>query len=177
MVSFLTSYVGYAVGGDGGVCPKKKIQLWFWCAACKEIREFKDCDTAAYIWDYKKYKAGSAEYTDTKEHQDLGEAWGCPRIAYSCVNRECADYEKCIPHPGICETCMDDITSKKVWSKIDFKCTGCGKVYSEPGTGHKLDERVEYIPTLADPGNCHDCGKPLQTVCQKSGTCPHVPAF
>lgn len=177
IVYFLTGYGNNAIGGEGRACPKKKIQLQFWCEACKEIREFKDCDTANYIWDFGKYKAGSEEYADAKAHQDLVEAWGCQRIAYSCINRDCVDYEKCIAHPGICETCMDDITSKKIWSKIDFKCTGCGKVHSEPGTGHKLNERLEYIPTLVSPGNCHDCGKPLETVCRKSGTCPHVPAF
>jgi hypothetical protein len=177
IVSFFTSYVNYAVGEEGRNCPKKKIQLQYWCETCKEIREFKDCDTADYIWDFEKYKAGSEEYADAKVHQDLPEAWGCQRIAYSCVNKECADYGKCIPHPGICETCMDDITSKKIWSKIDFKCTGCGKVFDHPGRDHKLNERIEYIPTLVDPGNCDDCGKPLETVCQKSGTCPHVPSY
>jgi hypothetical protein len=177
IVSFFTSYVNYDVRGEGRECPKKKIQLHFWCETCKEIREFKDCDTADYIWDYEKYKAGSGEYADAKAHQDLPEAWGCQRIAYSCINRDCVDYGKCIPHPGICETCMDDITSKKIWSKIDFKCTGCGKVFGEPGKDHTLDERVEYIPTLVKPGNCDECGKPLETVCRKSGTCPHVPSY
>ncbi len=177
MTTFLTGYVNNAIGEEGRACPKKKIQLHFWCEECKEIREFKDCDTAEYIWDFEKYKAGREEYSDAKAHQDLGEAWGCQRIAYSCINKECTDYGKCIPHPGICETCMDDITSKKIWSKIDFKCTGCGKVYNEPGTGHHLNERMEYIPTLVSAGNCQDCGKPLETICRKSGTCPHVPAF
>ena len=72
---------------------------------------------------------------------------------------------------------MDDITSKKIWSKINFKCTGCGKTFGDPGVGHKLDERLEYIPTLKEPGQCNDCGKPLETVCEKSGTCPHIPSF
>ena len=177
IVSFFTNYANYSVGEEGKNCPKKKIQLQFWCEACKVIREFKDCDTADYIWDFKKYKAGSEEYADAKQHQDLPEAWGCQRIAYSCINKECEAYGKCLPTPGACEVCMDDITSKKIWAKIDFKCTGCGKVFGEPGTGHKLDERLEYIPTLVDPGNCHDCGKALERVCQKSGTCPHVPSF
>ncbi|MFQ5965468.1 MAG: hypothetical protein ACE5KZ_14420 [Candidatus Scalinduaceae bacterium] len=179
IVSFFTNYVNYAVGGEGGNCPKSKIQLQFWCEACKKIREFKDCDTADYIWDYKKYKAGSEEYADAKAHQDLGEAWGCQRISYSCINKECVDYGKCIPHPGICETCMDDITSKKIWSKVVFKCTECGKVFDHPGQGHKLNERIEYLPTLLkqEAGKCEDCGKALETVCQKSGTCPHVPSF
>ncbi len=177
IVSFFTSYVNYAVGAEGRPCPKKKIQLQFWCATCKEIREFKDCDTADYIWDFQKYKAGAEKYADSKVHQDLPEGWGCQRIAYSCINKDCVDYEKCIPHPGICETCMDDITSKKIWSKINFKCTGCGKTFGDPGVGHKLDERLEYIPTLKEPGKCSDCGKQLETVCEKSGTCPHVPSF
>ena len=59
IVFFFTDYANYAVVGEDRNCPKKKIQLHFWCEACKEIREFKDCDTADYIWDYKKYKAGS----------------------------------------------------------------------------------------------------------------------
>jgi hypothetical protein len=177
IASFSIGYVNDVSGGEGRACPKKKIQMHFWCEACKEIREFKDCDTANYIWDFEKYKAGHEEYADTKVHQDLGEAWGCQRIQYSCVNKDCVDYGKCIPHPGICDTCMDDITSEKVWSKIDFRCTGCGKVHNDPGVGHKLNERIEYVPTLVSPGNCNDCGKPLETVCQKSGTCPHVPAF
>ncbi|ODS33866.1 MAG: hypothetical protein SCARUB_01027 [Candidatus Scalindua rubra] len=179
IIYFFTNYTNYAVGREGQNCPKKKIQSQFWCETCKEIREFKDCDTADYIWDYEKYKAGSEEYADTKAHQDLPEAWGCQRIAYSCINKDCADYGKCIPHPGICETCMDDITSEKVWSKIDFKCTGCGKVHNDPGTGHKLNERIEYLPTLLgqEAGKCEECGKPLETVCRKSGTCPHIPSF
>ncbi|MFQ5712870.1 MAG: hypothetical protein ACE5GU_02445 [Candidatus Scalinduaceae bacterium] len=179
ITSFLISQVNNAVAAEGGACPKKKIQLQFWCATCKEIREFKDCDTADYIWDFEKYKAGSGKYADAKAHQDLPEAWGCQRIAYSCINKACVDYGKCIPHPGICETCMDDITSKKVWSKIDFKCTGCGKTFDQPGTGYKLNERIEYIPTLLDQeaGKCKECGKPLETVCRKSGTCPHVPSY
>lgn len=180
IVSFLFWQGNIAIGAESGAgkpCPMKKVQLVFWCETCKEIREFKDCDTADYIWDFEKYKAGSGEYADAKAHQNLPEAWGCQRIAYSCINKECPDYGKCVPHPGICETCMDDITSKKVWSKVDFKCTGCGKVFDMPGKDHTLDERVEYIPTLKDPGHCDECGKPLEKVCRKSGTCPHVPSY
>lgn len=177
IVSFFTDYANYAAVGEDKNCPKKKIQLHFWCEACKEIREFKDCDTADYIWDYKKYKAGSGEYTDAKIHQDLPEGWGCQRIAYSCINKDCEAYEKCIPHPGICEVCMDDITSKKIWSKVVFRCAACNKDHNHPGAGHQLDERVEYIPTLVTAGKCEDCGKPLEAVCTKSGTCPHVPSF
>jgi len=177
IISFCASYTNNAIGREGQNCPKKKIQLHFWCEACKKIREFKDCDTAEYIWDFAKYKAGAGEYKDAKIHQNLPEGWGCSRIAYSCINKDCADYGKCIPHPGICEVCMDDITSKMIWSRILFRCTACNKDYIRPGIGHKLDEKLGYIPTLVSPGDCEECGKPLDTVCEKSGTCPHVPSF
>jgi hypothetical protein len=105
------------------------------------------------------------------------EVWECEMNGYICQEKTCASYGKCISIPE----CRDPshggdtytVSTKKDWSKIDFKCTGCGKVYGEPGTGHKIDKKM-YYPKLLDPGNCHDCGKPLETVCQESGTCPHV---
>ena len=161
------------VYAEGGPCPKKKIQLHYWCPICKEINEFKDCKNINYIWDFKKYEAGSEEYDEAKKHQNLPEGWGCERIKFSCIEKTCEAYEKCMAHPGGCDVCMGDIDSKKILAKIDFKCTGCGKVFDHPGKGHSLDEKVEYIPTLKTPGDCEECGKPLETVCRLSGECPH----
>ncbi|TDE65939.1 MAG: hypothetical protein D8M57_05210 [Candidatus Scalindua sp. AMX11] len=177
LLNLAVGQMGSVYAAEGAKCPQKKIQLHYFCPICKEINEFKDCKNINYIWDFKKYESGSEEYDEAKKHQDLPEAWGCERIKFSCIEKECEAYERCMPYPGGCDVCMGDIDSKKVWSKIDFKCTGCGKTFEHPGRGHKLDEKVEYIPTLKDPGSCEECGKPLETVCEKSGECPHVPSF
>lgn len=149
-------------------CDKRQIMEAYWCKDCNEIREFNECSEIGYIWDFEKHKASG-----DKSHTDLPKAWGCQKIAYSCINPECEGYGQCIPHPGICEVCMDDITSTKVWSRVLFKCSKCGAEHTEPGKGYKVKEGLhpEQIETA---GDCETCGVPLETVCTKSGTCPHV---
>jgi len=160
---FTTAHLTYAAWDKP--CDKRKIAEAYWCEECQEIREFNECSELGYIWDFKKHK----EAGDTT-HTNLPSAWGCQKVAYSCINDECEAYGKCIPHPGICRVCMDDITSKNVWSRITFKCPECGKESEEAGKGHDVSGRG----FLNSPGECEECGVELETVCQKSGTCPHV---
>lgn len=148
---------------------KKVIGEQYWCEICKQIRHaFNECPTVDYIWDFSKHTS------EKNPHTDLPHAWACEKVAFSCINTGCKDYNKCIPHPGICETCMDDITSKGVYARVLFHCSKCGKDHHEPGTGYKVDPKITYVPTLVDSGTCPDDGTPLVAVCTLSGTCPHV---
>lgn len=150
-------------------CGKRQIMEVYYCKDCKEVREFDECSEIGYIWDFKAHKdAGD------KKHTSLPLAWGCQKIAYSCINTACEAYGKCIPHPGICEVCMDDITSTKVWSRATFKCPKCGSEHGDPGKNFKVKEGL-HPAQLQTGGECEACGGvELEIVCEKSGTCPHV---
>ncbi len=147
---------------------KKIIGEQYWCEICKKVRHaFNECPTVGYIWDFSKHQ------DEKNPHTDLPEAWACEKVAFSCINTECVDYGKCLPHPGSCDTCMDDITSTGVYARVVFHCSKCDKDHHEPGTGHKTDPKIEH-PRLVDAGTCPDDGTKLESVCTMSGTCPHV---
>jgi hypothetical protein len=149
-------------------CDKRQILEAFWCVDCKEVREFTECSEIGYIWDFKKHRdAGD------KKHTDLPTCWACQKVAYSCINTGCKEYGKCMPAPGACPECGDDITSKKVWSLATFKCPKCGKEGQEPGKGFTLI-KGRYAPQIESPGDCESCGVKVEIVCAKNGTCPHV---
>jgi hypothetical protein len=139
-------------------CDKRQILEAYWCDACKEVREFTECSEIGYIWDFSKHKAAG-----DKTHTDLPTCWACQKIAYGV----------CLPAPGACDECGDDITSKKVWARALFKCTKCGKESPEPGKGFALI-KGRYAPQIEKAGDCETCGVPLEIICTKSGTCPHV---
>ncbi len=148
---------------EGKPCPKNKILKKFWCDVCKEIREFNDCPSQEYVWDWEAHKAKG----ETNPHANLPEAWSCQRSGYYCIR--CG---KCYPRPGICFDCDDDTESRKDFARAHFKCPD-GHVHYEPGPGHKLREGA-YEEELQDPGNCPTCGKRMEMVCEKSGNCPHT---
>ncbi len=149
-------------------CDKRQILEAYWCDACKEVREFNECSEIGYIWDFAKHRAAG-----DKTHTDLPLSWGCQKIAYSCVNTNCKKYGVCLPAPGACDECGDDITSKKIWSKTMFKCPKCGKETGEPGKGFTTI-KGRYVPQIEKAGDCESCGVTLEVICTKSGTCPHV---
>ena len=80
----------------------------YWCDACKDVREFTECSEIGYIWDFAKHRAAG-----DKTHTDLPTSWACQKIAYSCINTNCKKYGVCLPAPGACDECSDDITSKR----------------------------------------------------------------
>lgn len=167
-LALLVSSVTFAAG-DKPCDVKKIIGEQYWCEICKKVRHaFKECPTVDYIWDFAKHQ------NEKNPHTDLPHAWACEKVAYSCINTACADYAKCVPHPGVCQTCMDDITSNGVYSRVLFHCSKCGKDWGEPGNGYKTDPRIEYVPRLVEAGTCPDDGTTLVPVCEMSGTCPHV---
>ncbi|MCP4365001.1 MAG: hypothetical protein GY800_06835 [Planctomycetes bacterium] len=162
---FVTSQVVYAQaesGAKGKPCPKRKIHKKFWCETCKEVSEFPDCSNQEYMWNSAEHKAKEAN-----PHANLPETWACATAGYHCV--KCG---KCYPRPGICFDCDDDTQSIKSFAKIVFKCEK-GHEHSEPGTGFKLREGA-YEEEIEDAGNCPECGKSLEMICTKSGTCPHT---
>ena len=75
--------------------------------------------------------------------------------------------------PGACGECGDDITSKVALSRVMFKCPKCGKESGETGKGAALI-KGSYCKQVEKAGDCETCGVPLEVVCTKSGTCPHV---
>ncbi len=154
-------------------CDHKKIVRWWWCDACKKISEFPDCKGAEYIWNFKDYRSGAGKYEESVKHQNLPLAWACEKIQFMCNNDKCERFRKCVPQPGVCEVCGEDFQSNAVLSRILFKCTGCGKELTEPGKGFTLIEG-RYVETIATVGTCPDDGKPLDTICTLSGTCPHL---
>ena len=143
-------------------CPKSKIVKKFWCETCKEIREFNECSAQTYVWDWKAHKEG-----ERNPHMFLPEGWGCQTAGYYCIR--CG---KCYLSPGICADCNDDTESRKSLAKVEFKCPD-GHSHSAPGTGFKLKEGL-YEEEIENAGSCPTCGKPLEVICSKSGTCPHV---
>ena len=149
-------------------CDKRKILEAHWCDTCKDVREFTECSEIGYIWDFSKHKAAG-----DKTHTDLPTCWACQKVAYSCINSNCKKYGVCLPAPGACEECGDDITSKVSLSRITFKCPKCGKESTEPGKGFSLI-KGSYGNQLEKAGDCETCGVALEVVCAKSGTCPHV---
>ncbi|MGR3220840.1 MAG: hypothetical protein ACUZ8H_13635 [Candidatus Anammoxibacter sp.] len=164
----LTSSAAFAAW-DKPCNVKKIVGEQYWCEVCKKVRHaFDECPTVDYIWDFSKH-------TDKKNpHTELPHAWACEKVSFSCINTECEDYAKCIPHPGSCDTCMDDFTSKGIYARVLFHCSKCNKDWEEPGTGHKTDPKRTYVPIIIDPGTCPDDGTKLESVCTMSGTCPHV---
>ncbi len=162
---FVTSQVVYAQaesGAKGKPCPKKKVVKKFWCETCKEVSEFPDCPNQEYMWNSAEHKAKTAN-----PHANLPETWACQRQGFHCV--KCG---KCYPRPGICFDCDDDTQSIKSLAKIVFKCEK-GHEHSEPGNGFKLREGA-YEEEIEAAGNCPECGKSLEIICTKSGTCPHT---
>jgi hypothetical protein len=149
-------------------CDKRQILEAHWCDACDAVREFNECSEIGYIWDFAEHRAAG-----DKTHTDLPNTWACQKIAYSCINNDCPKYAVCLPAPGACVECNDDITSKKVWSRILFKCPKCGNESPEPGHGFTTI-KGRYAPQIEKAGDCETCRVPLETVCVKSGTCPHV---
>ena len=148
---------------------KKIIGEQYWCEICKKVRHaFDECPSVDYIWDFSDHEEAK------NPHTKLPHAWGCEKVAFSCINTECEEYGVCIPHPGSCDVCMDDITSQGIYARVLFHCSKCNKDWDEPGTGHKLDPKRTYVPTLIDAGTCPDDGTALESVCTMSGTCPHV---
>ncbi|MFQ5862062.1 MAG: hypothetical protein ACE5IC_02970 [Candidatus Brocadiales bacterium] len=148
---------------EGKPCPKKKIVKKFWCDTCKKIREFNDCPSQDYVWDWEAHKAKAEE----NPHANLPEAWGCQSQGYYCIR--CG---KCYPRPGICWDCNDDTESRKDFARVVFRCPD-GHEHYEPGTGFKLMEG-RYEEQMEDAGNCPTCGKHMEIICTKSGTCPHT---
>ena len=149
-------------------CDKRQILEAYWCDACKDVREFTECSEIGYIWDFAKHRASG-----DKTHTDLPTCWACQKIAYSCVNTNCKKYGVCLPAPSACDECGDDITSKKIWARTLFKCPKCGKETPEPGKGFTTI-KGRYAPQVEKAGDCETCGVPLEVICTKSGTCPHV---
>lgn len=149
-------------------CDKKQIFEAFWCDACKDVREFNECAEIGYIWDFEKHRAAG-----DKTHTDLPTCWACQKIAYSCINTNCKKYGVCLPAPGACDECGDDITSKKIWARVLFKCPKCGKESPEAGKGFSTI-KGRYAPQIEKAGDCETCSVPLEIICTKSGTCPHV---
>lgn len=167
-VLMLASSVTFAAW-DKPCNAKKIIGEQYWCETCEKVRHaFDECPTVDYIWDFAKHTS------DKNPHTELPHAWACEKVAFSCINTACDEYGVCMPHPGSCDVCMDDITSKGVYSRVVFNCSKCGKDWEEPGTGHKLDPKRTYVPTLIDAGTCPDDGTKLVSVCTMSGSCPHV---
>ncbi|MCF6159626.1 MAG: hypothetical protein E3K32_13890 [wastewater metagenome] len=149
-------------------CDKRQILEAYWCDTCNEVREFNECSEIGYIWDFEKHK-GEGD----KTHTDLPPCWGCQKVAYSCINPDCKKYGVCLPAPGACEECFDDITSTKVWSRVLFKCPKCGQDHAEPGKGFTT-KKGRHPAQIETAGECETCSVPLEIVCTKSGTCPHV---
>ena len=149
-------------------CDKKKVLEAHWCDVCKAVREFTECSEIGYIWDFAKHKASG-----DKSHTDLPECWACQKIMYSCINTNCKKFGACLPAPGACDECGDDITSKVALSRVMFKCPKCGKESGEAGKGSALI-KGSYGKQLEKAGDCETCGVPLEVICTKSGTCPHV---
>ncbi len=184
LLAFLTGQINYAIAAEGDPCPKKENEKLFWCTECKEIFTWNECGNLKYIWEFK----GKQHSEEVAKHK-MVPSWACLRTEYRCIRDGkkwssnpdgifCEGSKICLPfNAGSCEICQDDLASKKSRAKLDFKCTGCGKEFDEPGEGHEIDHRKEYAEHLLSFGNCKDCGKPLDTVCRQSGTCPHIPDF
>jgi hypothetical protein len=173
VIVFVSSQLNLAVAAKGGDCPKKENEKLYWCTVCEEVFTWNECGNLKYIWDTKEHKAGAEVATHKMEP-----SWACLRTKYNCVNDECANSKACYAfNIGFCELCNDDLTSKKIRAKLNFKCTKCGKEFDEPGAGHEIDHKKEYAEHLLSFGNCKDCGSPLDSVCKMSGTCPHEPDF
>ncbi|MGR3320076.1 MAG: hypothetical protein ACUZ8O_16535 [Candidatus Anammoxibacter sp.] len=149
---------------------KKIVRENFWCDICKVVRHtYPNCpDKVDAIWNLAEHESKE------NPHTKLREIWACEKVSFSCINTECEDYGKCISHPGSCDTCMDDFTSKGIYSRVLFHCSKCNKDWEEAGVGHKLDLKKEYVHTLLETGTCPDDGTKLVSVCTLSGTCPHV---
>jgi DNA-directed RNA polymerase subunit RPC12/RpoP len=173
VVLFLGSQMNFAVAAEGDPCPKKENEKLFWCVECKEIFTWNECGNLKYIWNVEEHKAGEEVATHKMER-----SWACLRTKYSCVNDKCENSKACYAfNIGFCELCNDDLTSKKIRAKLNFKCTKCGKEFDEPGVGHEIDHKKEYAEHLLTFGKCADCGGELDTECKQSGACPHIPDF
>ena len=173
VVLFLGSQLNFAVAEGGKECPKKQNEKLFWCLECKEIFTWNECGNLKYIWEFK----GEQHSGEVAKHKVVP-SWACLRTHYSCVNPKCENSKACYAfNIGFCELCNDDLTSKKIRAKLNFKCTKCGKEFGEPGVGFEIDHKKEYAEHLLSFGNCNDCGSPLDTVCKMSGECPHIPDF
>jgi len=184
IISLLVSQVSNAVAAEGGACPKKQNEKLYWCLECKEIFTWNECGNLKYIWEFK-----GKQHSDEIAKHKIVPSWACLRTEYHCIRDGkkwssnpdgifCEGSKICLPYnPGACEICNDDLAPKKSRAKLNFKCTGCGKEFDEPGVGHEIDKKKEYAEHLLSFGNCKDCGVPLETVCKQSGTCPHIPSF
>lgn len=148
------------LAAEGKPCPVQKVVKKFWCETCKGVREFNECPTQAYVWDWQAHKG------EKNPHMGLQGGWACQTAGYYCIR--CG---KCFLSPGICNDCNDDTESRKDFSKVVFKCPD-GHNSDEPGTGFALKAGL-YEEEIQDAGKCPTCGKPLAMVCTKSGTCPH----
>lgn len=184
VIAFVGSQLNFAGAADGDPCPKKENEKLYWCTVCNEIFTWNECGNLKYIWNTKEHKAGEEVAT-----HKMVPSWSCLRTEYYCIRDGkkwssnpngifCEGSKVCLPYnAGACGTCGDDLAPRKSRAKLDFKCTGCGKMFDEPGAGHEIDHKKEYAEHLKSFGNCKDCGKPLDSVCKMSGTCPHTPDF
>ncbi len=175
VVLYMGSQMNFAVAEGEKECPKKENEKLYWCTECKEIFTWNECGNLKYIWNTKEHKAGEAVATHKMER-----SWSCLRKRYKCVNDKCENSKGCYAfNIGFCELCNDDLTANMTRAKLDFKCTKCGKEFSEPGAGFEIDQKKEYAEHLKKGkyGKCADCGGELDTLCRESGTCPHIPDF
>ena len=143
-------------------CDKRQILEAYWCDACKDVREFTECSEIGYIWDFAKHRAAG-----DKTHTDLPTCWACQKIAYSCINTNCKKYAACLPAPGACGECGDDITSKKFGLGFYLSVQSVAKKTPEPGKGFTII-KGRYAPQIEKAGDCETCGVPLEAICTKS---------